>query len=452
MRVRVAYRFVKLLITFLLALLILQCSGPKTLLKPPPLIDNLPQFETGFYTAHRIVDGIVEEKRGNNFLGNGIYLYRDEYLVDSIYFIGVHGAFLPNYYIKSRMVVSQIEHYWVNADKSSDSGVIIFERGNSNHIILTLYKGNEKQEVELRYLFREPLEKTNEELLIAHRGTCYQPPFNDEGIYPANTIPAFESALNSGYEGFELDVRVTKDKRFILSHDVDLGVISNVNDDVNTMNLDEIVGILVTASTTIPERRIASANALIAANLLSLKQVLDKYIDDPRLKNITVDIKPDPDDDILLAAEYDFKGMSEENQKKILFLTRTEKVANGLREIAPYSDIGLEGSKGIEVFDEPEKYLPEAVKLPRLSHNAISLNARLMLTRFDDHEQSIFDMKRLVQVAHHFNYKVVGWTVSDEDRMNKLREAEVFSDYVLSDAPFYKWALQEMKYYEQKKY
>ena len=443
-------RVAKLFFFFLLALLMFHCRGAKTtLLQPPPLIDNLPQIETGFYTAHRIVDGKVNEERGNNFLGEGIYLYRDEFLVDSIYFIGVHGAFLPNYYIKSRIVDSRVEHYWVNADKSSDRGVIIFERGNSKHQMLTLYKENEKQEVEIRYLFREPLKKTNEEVLIAHRGTCYQPPFNDEGIYPANTIPAFESALHSGYEGFELDVRVTKDKRFILSHDVDLGVISNVNSNVNTMNLDELVGITVTGSTTIPERRIASANALIAANLISLKQVLDKYIDDPRLKNITVDIKPDPEDDILLAAEYDFKGMSEENQKKILFLTRTQKVAKGLREIAPYSDIGLEGSKGIEVFDEPEKYLPEAVNLPRLSHNAISLNARLMLTRFDDHDQSIFDMKRLVQVAHHFNYKVVGWTVSDEDRMNKLREAEVFSDYVLSDAPFYKWALQVMKYYEQ---
>ena len=56
------------------------------------------------------------------------------------------------------------------------------------------------------------------------------------------------------------------------------------------------------------------------------------------------------------------------------------------------------------------------------------------------------------QVAHHFNYKVVGWTVSDEDRMKQLREANVFVDYVLSDAPYYKWVLQEMKYYEQNKY
>jgi glycerophosphoryl diester phosphodiesterase len=344
-----------------------------------------------------------------------------------------------------------VEHFWVNVDRNTDRGVIIFENGNSNHLTLRLYKENEEQQVELRYLFREPIEKTNEELIIAHRGTCYQPPFNDEGIYPANTIPAFETALRTGFEGFELDVRVTKDKRFILSHDEDMGVISKVKKTVKTMNLDEMRGITVTGSTTIPEMKVASANALIAATLPSLEEILDKYINDPRVKTIVVDIKPDPDDDILLAAEYDFKSMSEENQKKILFLTRTEKVAKGLKELAPHSFIALEGSKGTEVFDEPEKYLPEAVKLPRRSHNAISVNARLMLTIFDDHEQSIFEMGKLVEVAHKYDYKVVGWTVSDEDRTNKLREANIFSDYVLSDAPYYKWALQVMKFYVQKK-
>jgi glycerophosphoryl diester phosphodiesterase len=430
-------------------LLTLKCSGPKTLLEPPPLIDKLPVFEAGYYDAHRIIDGTVAEERGNNFFGNGIYLYPDEYLVDSIFFIGVHGAFLPNHYIKSRIVNSQVEHYWVNVDDNGDWGVIIFKRGNTEQLIVSLVKGEEKQEVALKYLFREPLEKEVETIFIAHRGTCYQPPFNDEGIYPANTIPAFESALRSGYEGFELDVRVTKDKKFILSHDEDLGVISKVKNTVKTMNLDEMRGITVTGSTTIPEMQVFSANALIAATLPSLEEVLEKYLNDPRLKTITVDIKPDSAINIITAARNDFNEMNEENQKKILFLTRDEDVAKGLRELFPFSDIALEGSKGIEVFDEPEKYLPEAVKMPRLSHNAISLNARLMLTIFDDYDQSIFEMGKLVEIAHHFNYKVVGWTVSDEGRMNALREANIFSDYILSDAPFYKLALQEMKYFAE---
>jgi hypothetical protein len=74
-----------------------------------------------------------------------------------------------------------------------------------------------------------------------------------------------------------------------------------------------------------------------------------------------------------------------------------------------------------------------------------------MLTILGDHAESIYEIGELVKIAHHFNYKVVGWTVSDESRMDALREAEVFSDYILSDAPFYKLALQEMKYYQQKK-
>jgi glycerophosphoryl diester phosphodiesterase len=435
MRLKMPSRFIFINTTFLISLLIMQCSGPKTLLEPPPLIDKLPVFEAGYYDAHRIIDGTVAEERGNNFFGNGIYLYRDEYLVDSIYFIGVHGAFLPNHYIKSRIVDSKTEHYWVNADDSDDRGVITFERGNPGQLIVSLIKEKKKQEVALKYLFREPLEKEVGTIFIAHRGTCYQPPFNDEGIYPANTIPAFESALRSGYEGFELDVRVTKDKRFILSHDEDLAVISKVKNTVKTMNLDEMRGITVTGSTTIPEMQMLSANALIAAQLPSLEEVLQKYLNDPRLKTITVDIKPDSAINIITAARNDFKEMNEENQKKILFLTRDEDV--------------VEGSKGIEVFDEPEKYLPEAVKMPRLSHNAISLNARLMLTIFDDYDQSIFEMGKLVEIAHHFNYKVVGWTVSDEGRMNALREANIFSDYILSDAPFYKLALQEMKYFAE---
>jgi hypothetical protein len=353
----------KAILSILAALLIFQCSGPKTFIEPPPLIDKLPEFEAGFYTAHRIIDGNIDVERGNTFFGNGVYLYRDEYLIDSTFFIGVRGAFLPNHYIKSRIVNNQIEHYWVNVDNSSDWGVIKIERGNSEQLLLMLIKEKEEQEVALKYLFREPLEQHIKEIRIAHRGTCYQPPFNDEGIYPANTIPAFESALRTGYEGFELDVRVTKDKRFILSHDEDLGVISKVKNTVKTMNLDEMRGLTVTGSTTIPEMRVFSANALIAATLPSLEEVIEMFIDDPRLKTIVVDIKPDPDDDILLAAEYDFSGMSEKNQQKILFLTRTEKVASGLREIAPFSNIALEGSKGIEVFEEPEKYLPEAKEL-----------------------------------------------------------------------------------------
>ena len=48
-------------------------------------------------------------------------------------------------------------------------------------------------------------------LIIAHRG--------DVSAAPENTIPAFESALEAGADGIELDVRLTRDNRLVAIHD-----------------------------------------------------------------------------------------------------------------------------------------------------------------------------------------------------------------------------------------
>lgn len=51
-------------------------------------------------------------------------------------------------------------------------------------------------------------------MLIAHRGI-----FNE--VVKENTIPAFLGAINNpNYDGFELDVYTTKDKEFVVHHDM----------------------------------------------------------------------------------------------------------------------------------------------------------------------------------------------------------------------------------------
>ncbi len=50
--------------------------------------------------------------------------------------------------------------------------------------------------------------------LQAHKGV--------ECEYPENTMPSFRAAAEQGYEMIELDVRATKDDRFVLLHDVEL--------------------------------------------------------------------------------------------------------------------------------------------------------------------------------------------------------------------------------------
>lgn len=57
-------------------------------------------------------------------------------------------------------------------------------------------------------------------LFIAHRGL-----FND--TIKENTIEAFDNAFNNGYDGIELDVRLTKDKIPVILHDSFLSRVFN---------------------------------------------------------------------------------------------------------------------------------------------------------------------------------------------------------------------------------
>ena len=58
-------------------------------------------------------------------------------------------------------------------------------------------------------------------MLIAHRGLY------DNKKIKENTIKAFDKALQNGFDGFETDLRETKDGKIVLMHDP---IISRVSD------------------------------------------------------------------------------------------------------------------------------------------------------------------------------------------------------------------------------
>jgi glycerophosphoryl diester phosphodiesterase len=64
-------------------------------------------------------------------------------------------------------------------------------------------------------------------LLLGHRGarplSRFKPNARGQGIPPENTIACFEYALAHGCDGFEFDVRVTRDARLVLCHNAWLG-------------------------------------------------------------------------------------------------------------------------------------------------------------------------------------------------------------------------------------
>ena len=68
--------------------------------------------------------------------------------------------------------------------------------------------------------------------MIAHRGLS--------GLEPENTVLAFIAAGNRSYFGIETDVRITKDKKFILCHDDNLKRISGFDVKISDATYEEL--------------------------------------------------------------------------------------------------------------------------------------------------------------------------------------------------------------------
>ena len=69
-------------------------------------------------------------------------------------------------------------------------------------------------------------------LIIAHRG--------DVSNAPENTLPAFRSAFESGADGIELDVRLTRDQQVVVFHDRGLKRIGKRKGLVTNATMDEM--------------------------------------------------------------------------------------------------------------------------------------------------------------------------------------------------------------------
>jgi glycerophosphoryl diester phosphodiesterase len=436
------------IISALLLISFINCGGPSVLLEAPELVNEIPEITTGFYTVHNRIDGQADTKPGSEFMGNMAYIYKDEYFIDGKYLTGIKGSFLENNFITARLAVGKLDYFWHDAEDEDISGSIKFETIEPHKLTASITDTNSvTHNVELRFYKSHIWDDEVKTVPIAHRGLSYQPPFNYDGIYPANTLPAFEAALRSGYGGFELDVRVTKDNRFIISHDEKLNVATSLHGNVSEHTLEELKGGMVVKSAAIPEKKSTAAQAYIASPIPPLYIVIESYIDDPRLKTITVDIKPDTDERIISAAKEDFSGLTEDQQKRILFLTRSPGAATGLRELCPHSDIALEGPIGSEPLDEEEwpKFFPKEVGDTDGDHNTISFAANTVLA-FSSIETAYEKLDSIMTLTKNNDYKICVWTFSKDWRFDFLRENKFYSDYILSDVPYYQYALQELRF------
>ena len=73
---------------------------------------------------------------------------------------------------------------------------------------------------------------SHQPLMIAHRGLS--------GIAPQNSMPAFEKAIEYGYDGCEFDIHTTKDGKWVVIHDDTVDAMTDGEGNVADFTLEEI--------------------------------------------------------------------------------------------------------------------------------------------------------------------------------------------------------------------
>ena len=87
----------------------------------------------------------------------------------------------------------------------------------------------------------------NKMQIVGHRGAS--------GLFPENTLAAFQKAIDFGCNGFELDVQMSIENQLIVIHDETVNRTTNGIGFVNELTLPEIKSLLISDKYQIPTDR-----------------------------------------------------------------------------------------------------------------------------------------------------------------------------------------------------
>ncbi len=157
-------------------------------------------------------------------------------------------------------------------------------------------------------------------LMIAHRGFS--------SIYPQNTLPAFEGAVEAGFDGYEFDIHTTKDGKWVVIHDDTVDDMTDGTGDVEDFTLEEIRKLKIDNG-----NGIENYDSLIVPTLEETLIYAEKNDIIPVIEIKKCDVKYLPD----LKAILDEKGLSE----KTVIISFTEEYLEEYRRLDKEIDIML---------------------------------------------------------------------------------------------------------------
>ena len=307
---------------------------------------------------------------------------------------------------------------------------------------------------------------------LAHRGLAQIPALKSTSVYPGNTLPALELALQNGYDGFEIDIQLSKDKKFIVSHDQNLEISTDCQGKISEMLAPDILKCSVKFTGLLPESTFLQSPAKIESRVPSLQAVFNTYLTDSRVKKITLDTKPGDIDAQIEAFYALLSPLSEQLQSKIIFLIRDLNIETRLKALGFVAPIyAWEGSKGWEPLQDGLPVGASAVSVslgmglgisPQKDQGIMSLLLSLpeffiqgTLHGWVGGSVDIASiqwipsmMKRYKEVEGSYrenHIPLVAWSINTESKIRWLRDETPGLNYVISDLPYAEIAKLQLK-------
>lgn len=244
-------------------------------------------------------------------------------------------------------------------------------------------------------------------LTLAHRG--------GKGLYPENTILAFEKAREMGVDVLEIDVHPTKYGKIVVIHDDTVDRTTNGKGKVRELTYEEIEKLDAAynfskdGGKTFPFR-----GKGIKIPLLS--QVLSKFND----MRISIEIKEsdgNTEEKVLdLIEKYDMED-------KVIVASENYEILKKVRELNPKIATSM-SEKEVRNF-----YISFITFVPLNFYKAKG-DALMIPTEAEGKNLST---KRFINAAHSKGLKVIYWTINDEEKMRELIKLGV--DGIITDYP-----------------
>lgn len=269
--------------------------------------------------------------------------------------------------------------------------------------------------------------------MLSHRG--------DSRVFPANTLPAFAAALDQGFAGFELDVRLTLDGVAVVSHDDGLAVATDCKGSVARTDSRILRNCRAVRTPLLPESRFLARRARVPAPVPTLSEALDRFIADPRAAQIVVDIKVGGDRRLIAALEAALPPCNgsgcEATERRLTFISQDSADTALLQTAFPQAHIALESNRTVSgLIDEPDgdHWANPAIDTYSLSFNSL-FDWRLKVVKLLRGE-NLTPMRRFRafyerNLAQARPRRLLGWTIANRAGVRALWDfafADILTD------------------------